>query len=163
MKKILSVLCVVLCAALCRADEPGSFQVLTNSQVIACSRGIGSAVSWATNLVVRQGMQIKSGPAYYWAVIAPTNVSGTNAPSTMSGDVSDGNITWRSFNNGRRNGVIVVNDGTNVVYVAFGNRAILNNGIRLNASGGSVSVANYQGILSAICGVNSNRVTIQEW
>lgn len=49
--------------------------------------------------------------------------------------------------NGGRISALFVNDGTAVIWIAINQDAVANEGIRLNANGGSYYIADYQGNL----------------
>ena len=49
--------------------------------------------------------------------------------------------------NGGRISALLVNDGTSVIWIKIGEAAIANEGIRLNASGGSYYITNAEGNL----------------
>ncbi len=53
--------------------------------------------------------------------------------------------------NTNRNRVILVNDSSEAIYLALGATAVMNEGIRLNANGGSLIETEYTGVISAIC------------
>jgi hypothetical protein len=58
-----------------------------------------------------------------------------------------------------------VNDSANVIYLALGDPAVMNRGIRLNASGGSfeIGLSNlYTGAVKAISGVAASNLTVTE-
>lgn len=58
----------------------------------------------------------------------------------------------------------LVNDGDNVIYLARGNVAVLNSGIRLNPNGGSYHIGLFNLFLGAIYGISTNEtnMTISE-
>ena len=60
----------------------------------------------------------------------------------------------------------LVNDSDEVIYIKLAGTAVLNEGIRLNASGGSLvmEIANaiYLGAISAICTSGSKNLTVTE-
>ena len=64
--------------------------------------------------------------------------------------------------NAGRLGIILVNDSNEVIYLAFGDSAVANQGVRLNASGGSLvldnSLMSTQAI-NAICASGSKVLT----
>jgi len=47
--------------------------------------------------------------------------------------------------------IVLVNDSDTVIYVSKGATAVMNKGIRLNASGGCVAIEDWNGAISAIC------------
>lgn len=57
--------------------------------------------------------------------------------------------------NANREYVAIINDGSTVLYLAFGNDAVSEQGIRLNASGGSYEMSGKTLFLGAINGISS--------
>ena len=53
-----------------------------------------------------------------------------------------------------------VNDGNNVIYLARGNTAVLNAGIRLNPKGGSYHIGTNNLFLGAINGISANETNL---
>lgn len=63
--------------------------------------------------------------------------------------------------------LLLTNDSDEAIYIKFGAAAALNEGIRLNANGGSyeISPANanlYQGVINAICTSGSKKLLVCE-
>ena len=58
--------------------------------------------------------------------------------------------------------ITLVNDSDTTIYLAKGSTAVLNSGIRLNASGGSVIICDWRGAISAISSGASKNLTICE-
>lgn len=65
-------------------------------------------------------------------------------------------------NNSERISAIIVNDSDTAVYIACASTAVLNEGIRLNAYGGSVTFQNYTGIITGISSAGAKNVTVYE-
>lgn len=93
-----------------------------------------------------------------------------NATAKTSGavNVGTGSTTVLPFNISRRE-VTIVNDGTNIVYLALNTTdgvtvptAAADSGIRLNASGGSWTSSHYKGPIAGIALVAANIVTVAE-
>lgn len=86
--------------------------------------------------------------------------------STSAGNISVGSSTTKVLDaNTSRRFVKIVNDSSEVIYLALGDTAVLNKGIRLSASGGSFSINAlnlYQGIIHAICTSGSKNITVVE-
>ena len=82
--------------------------------------------------------------------------------------VTVGNTTTAAIAaNTARKYLLLVNDSDEAIYVKLGAAAVLNQGIRLNASGGSLelSVANgnlYAGAVNAICASGSKTLLVTE-
>ncbi len=53
-----------------------------------------------------------------------------------------------------------VNDGDNVIYLARGNAAVLNQGIRLNPNGGSYHIGLFNLFLGDIYGISDNETNL---
>lgn len=53
-----------------------------------------------------------------------------------------------------------VNDGDNVIYLARGNAAVLNSGIRLNPNGGSYHIGSNNLFLGVIYGISSDETNL---
>ena len=69
--------------------------------------------------------------------------------------------------NANRKYLLLVNDSDEVVYVKLGAAAVLNQGIRLNASGGSYEMSGalgnlYTGAVNAICASGSKTLLVTE-
>ncbi len=59
--------------------------------------------------------------------------------------------------------VILVNDSDEAIYVTLGSTAVINSGIRLNATGGTLKLDNnsrYTGPIAAICASGSKNLTV---
>jgi hypothetical protein len=61
-----------------------------------------------------------------------------------------------------RENMILVNDSTQNIYLAYGTTALMNKGIRLNSAGGSLTDDTYTGQVSAICSSGGMVVTVTE-
>jgi len=64
--------------------------------------------------------------------------------------------------NADRKKAIIVNDSDEVIYLNLSATAVMNEGIRLNANGGSYIEEMYTGEISGICASGSKNVTITE-
>lgn len=67
--------------------------------------------------------------------------------------------------NQNRMHVVLVNDSSQVMYLAFGADAVIGSGVRLNASGGSYEITPdnlYNGEIDAICAGGQANMTILE-
>lgn len=56
----------------------------------------------------------------------------------------------------------IVNDSDEVIYLALDTTAVMNSGIRINASGGSAEITQYTGQISGICTSGGKNVTVTE-
>lgn len=88
-------------------------------------------------------------------------MSKTTAGPTAFVDVTTASTPVLPQNLGRRE-LTVVNDGANVIYLAFGKAATANNGCRLNAAGGSYTTNNWQGAVNAIALTATTRLCVME-
>ena len=64
-----------------------------------------------------------------------------------------------------RKWAIFVNDSNEAIYLAFGEAAVMNSGMRLNATGGTFEMTTfdcYQGAINAICTSGSKNLTVME-
>lgn len=62
--------------------------------------------------------------------------------------------------NGERIKVILINDSNETIYLAYGADAVANQGVRLNASGGSIVEGEFTGAINAICSSGSKNLTV---
>ena len=58
--------------------------------------------------------------------------------------------------------VMLVNDSDEVIYVNLSGTAVMNEGIRLNANGGTLVESEYTGAITAICSSGSKNLTVVE-
>lgn len=162
---ILALLVMVSLASLCirsNADAPASVTVSTNSVMILPARPIKNAVIWTANTTYPQGATVKQDDRYYWAVVG--GVSTTTAPTHVYGDAIDNTVTWRKIEKGDRSRWVATVNSTNNVYFSIGFPAVLNKGIRLNASGGALSLSDgcSNDPVFAIAAETNNVVCVQE-
>lgn len=90
--------------------------------------------------------------------VARTGEAGGTAVGAASTEVL-------AANNGRV-GLILVNDSDETIYVSFGEPAALNQGIRLNANGGSYTMDGalvYLGAVTAICAAGPATLAHEEF
>jgi len=57
---------------------------------------------------------------------------------------------------------LLVNDSDEVIYISLSGTAVMNEGIRLNKSGGSYINCSYVGKVTAICTSGSKNLTVSE-
>lgn len=87
-----------------------------------------------------------------------------NTASNSKASVSNTSSVIISANSQRKYAAIV-NDSDTVIYISFGSTAVINQGIRLNASGGAYEITSnnlYTGDISAICSGSNKNITIIE-
>lgn len=90
-------------------------------------------------------------------------MSKTTSGPTTAVTLGVASSTILATNVGRREVTIVNDDATNVVYLGFGRAATLNNGVRLNAAGGSFSTTNWEGTITGISAAGTPVVTVTEF
>lgn len=78
-----------------------------------------------------------------------------DAATAANDSVSVGNTTTSVLSARSRISIILTNDSDEAIYVSKGATAIMNKGIRLNASGGAVVIDDWNGAISAICASGS--------
>jgi len=90
-------------------------------------------------------------------------VSEFNSVALFNGSVSVG-ITSTTVRAAlaTRLSLVLVNDSSRIIYVFKGAGAVLNKGIRLNRKGGNTVIADYSGIVTAICDTAGSNLTIVE-
>jgi len=89
----------------------------------------------------------------------PPKAASANLTSKISVGSSS---TTLIASNGSRKKLIVVNDSDEDVYVNFSGTAVMNEGIRINKKGGSVTDDVYTGAVTGICTSGSKNVTVTE-
>ena len=86
--------------------------------------------------------------------------------SSITGSVSVGNTkTGVIASNTDRKFAVFTNDSNEVIYLSLGNDAVMNMGIRLNASGGAYEINQtnlYTGSVTAICNTGTKNLTFSE-
>jgi len=92
--------------------------------------------AWAAGVVTAVGDKIKYNGNAYYCISAGTTTAASQPTATDGDDTTDAAVTWR-YIRPVRNNLILVNDSSEVMYLGFGNAAVANRGIRLNANGGS--------------------------
>lgn len=83
--------------------------------------------------------------------------------SSTSGKVSVGSITTTILaSNPARKSAMIVNDSDEDVYLNYSATAVINEGIRINANGGSIREESYTGVITGITASGGKNVTITE-
>lgn len=111
-------------------------------------------------------------------LISGKNPDGTDFTLPISGSVTTTESRTSSATNGKtavgtsstsvlasnanRKELTVVNDSANTIYLSLSGTAVLNEGIRLNANGGSYTNTNYTGAVTAISSVADSNLTTLE-
>ncbi len=89
-------------------------------------------------------------------------------PNLQGSTVSEGKISITNASgiiksaNSNRISLIIVNDSTREIYLSKSGTAVLNEGIRLNRSGGSVTITDWAGVVSGITAAGIKDVTFSE-
>jgi len=89
--------------------------------------------------------------------------SSANTPKT--GVVVGSSTTLALAANTARKSAVFTNDSNETIYLALGSEAAMNQGIRLNANGGSYEINQtnlYTGIVTAICASGSKNLCVSE-
>lgn len=89
----------------------------------------------------------------------------TSVSTSTSVSVSTTSATMLATNS-NRNSAVLVNDGSNIVYLSLGTTAVANQGIRLNASGGSYEINTenlYVGVINGITSSGTSTLTLIEF
>lgn len=91
-------------------------------------------------------------------------ITQTDTAKTPTSSVSVGtSSTQVAAANGARVELFLCNDhATQTVYLALGATAVANQGIRLNAGGGSIVLSSFTGVVNAIATGASTNVTVCE-
>jgi hypothetical protein len=100
-----------------------------------------------------------------------TSEGGAESTTTGAENVSVGSTTTEVVAaNVARKGFVCVNDSDEEIYLGIGESAVMNKGIRLNASGGSFELqvsgrggTTFLGAINAICSSGSKTLTYAEW
>ncbi|MCP3684461.1 MAG: hypothetical protein GY861_17490 [bacterium] len=81
--------------------------------------------------------------------------------SAVNGKIDvDATSTEVRGGNGNRKFLILVNDSDEVIYISLSATAAMNEGVRLNANGGTLIIGEeYNGPVSAICASGSKNLT----
>lgn len=89
--------------------------------------------------------------------------SASVSSSTTSGKITVGSASTSVLSaNSDRLSLAVVNDSDETIYINLSGTAVMNEGIRLNASGGSFETDKYTGAVTAICSSGSKNLTVTE-
>lgn len=89
-----------------------------------------------------------------------TNLKGSTVSEGKIGVTNSSGIIKSATTN--RISLTIVNDSTREIYISLSGTAVLNEGIRLNRSGGSVTITDYAGAVSGITLAGTQNVTFSE-
>lgn len=151
-------------------EEPTGFNVSSNSMMIAAPR-LRAVPNWVSGTGYQHGDMVRATnntTRLYWCVNEVfTNIVAATCPTHHHGDADDGSLTWRRVPPHNRNGINIVNQGTNDVWLAVGDKnttAVVNSGIHLRPDAAWFIDGTWMQFgVFAICNVESNRLTVQEW
>lgn len=164
---IVVILIMIMAIPAIAQDYPVSAVISTNSIVIAPDRRDNRAIdsNWVHGTAYSQGDRvISTNGLLYWAVTAGTS---TNAPSGVTADFTADALTWRYIPTDSRSRPIpreileIVSLSSNNIFFAVGFGAVVNKGIVLTGSGGSLTY-NGQYALYAISASTNETITIQD-
>jgi len=80
-----------------------------------------------------------------------------------SGATTVGNTTTQIVAaNADRKQIVICNDSDEPIYLGYGENAVMNQGIRLNAHGGSIVENVWTGVINAICASGAKEATYVE-
>lgn len=125
------------------AYKPLGLAVTTASRLIVPSVAgdEGQFEPWTAGETVAVGdKRVASNGVAYWCTAITTGVCATEPSATDGDDSSDAAVSWRVIRP-RRSQIIITNDSDVVIYLALGNAAVANKGIRLNPAGGTFNAA----------------------
>ena len=160
MKRILVPMLLALLAGIVIAGE--SVTVGTNSVIVLPRRSSRRFPAWVGNTnSYAIGQYVSYRGVNY--VVTTAGTATNTAPTHASGISSYDGVGYRHIKPGVRKGATIVNDSTNVVYLAIDGVAVANKGIRLNANGGTANIdADDNCEVQAIAGATNNNVTVQD-
>jgi hypothetical protein len=93
----------------------------TTAVKVLPERGNALPAVFTAGRVYRQGDVVRANAMFYMCVSTnSTGTAGTNTPSWVTGEASDGTNTWRAFQGGPRKGWVLYNAGTNTVMMGYG-------------------------------------------
>jgi len=81
-----------------------------------------------------------------------------DAATATNDSVTVANTSTAVLSARSRISIMLTNDSDETIYVAKGSTAVINKGIRLNASGGAVVIDDWNGAISAICASGSKNL-----
>jgi hypothetical protein len=160
MRKIWVVALGLALSGAALAGPPAADTLTDTSKKIIPQQGISSAPAWTADTSYAQGEIVRNAGHFYMAVNsgASTNAGPTHALATPS-DVAYDGITWRVFDPKKRDGLLVVNTGTNTLSVSLGSPAVAGAGAVLapaadaGSGGGSLIIdKSYQGAVYVVVG-----------
>jgi len=113
----------------------------TNSTMIAPPRDMIQAPAWTLGASYRNGDVVMYQTRFYWdCALVYTGCVATVAPASISGDSTDGGITWRRVYMTPRQGIDVTLQTAGGAWLSVGSSAKTNAGIFLASVGSSWNV-----------------------
>jgi hypothetical protein len=85
-----------------------------------------------------------------------------DANNAVNGSVSVGAVSTSVLTARSRISIVLTNDSDEEIYIAKGSTAVMNEGIRLNASGGAMVIDDWGGAISAICASGAKNLCYSE-
>jgi len=126
-----------------------------NSKITACNTG-----AIAGTVAVTHAALTELGTAISGGVMSQTHLRHSNA---VSGKVSVLNTSTEIVSiTVSRASLYIVNDSDAVIYLGIDEAAVMNEGVRLNAYGGSFTDESYNGVVNGITAVTGKNVTVCE-
>lgn len=95
-------------------------------------------------------------------LLVETSSATVSSAATNTGVTIGTSSTSILSSNASRKSATIVNDSTGIVYLSLSGTAVLNTGIRINASGGSAVITEYTGEITGIGVAGSQNVTVTE-
>lgn len=93
-------------------------------------------------------------------------LTGSSVATSANGKVSIGSSSTSVLSaNSNRKFAIFINDSNEIIYLNLSDTAVMNEGVRLNANGGSIELTKpflYTGAVTAICASGSKNLTVVE-
>jgi len=140
-----------------------SVTVGTSSVIILPKRSKEKPPAWVGNTnTYAVGQYVSHKGRSYLVTVG--GIATNLAPVHNAGSVARDGVTYRYIKPGLRTTGIIVNDSTNVLYLAEnGEEAVLNAGIRLNALGGVyIAEEDNQDEVKGIAGVAGSNATVSD-
>jgi len=130
----------------------------TNSTMIAPPRDMIQAPAWTLGASYRNGDVVMYQTRFYWdCALVYTGCVATVAPASISGDSTDGGITWRRVYMTPRQGIDVTSQTADNVWISVDNPAQTNKGVLLTTAGSWFGMTGNQ-LQNAVYAICTNAV-----